>query len=158
MPATSENSDTTVCGSGRGSASQVISHVDPVLHVLLERIVGLVDRDDAVARLLRDALFDATRLHILDAYGTCRRAVAPEGGRELDDVTRDRLSEFLHDSLNREVNLAALAEIGVLTGFVDEEPGRRRHRRSRPSRHLNRSRTMIRAVTRAPISRALRDS
>ncbi|NLE78744.1 MAG: helix-turn-helix transcriptional regulator [Rhodococcus sp.] len=97
-----------------GSLRQVVSQTDPVLHGLLERIVSTAGREDAVARLLRDALFDSARLHVLDAYGTDRR-LPIERGRELDHVTRDQLSAYLHDSFDRDVQLDALADIAGMS-------------------------------------------
>ncbi|WP_157851012.1 helix-turn-helix transcriptional regulator [Gordonia phthalatica] len=99
---------------GSGELRSVISQRDPVLHGLLDRIASTSGRSDTVAGLLRDSLFDATRLHVLDAYGV-RREPRRIGRRSFDRGTRQKLTEFLHDGLDREITLEAMAEISGMS-------------------------------------------
>ncbi|BDD81050.1 AraC family transcriptional regulator [Tsukamurella pulmonis] len=85
----------------------VVSRRDPLLHQLVDRIAGIADRRDAVARLLRESLLDTMRLHILDQYG--ERPAPPTAPRALDPRALDRVVEILDDAADADIDLRALA-------------------------------------------------
>ena len=41
---------------------------DPLLHLMTQRVRGVVARDDLLARLLKESLTDVVRLHLSDRY------------------------------------------------------------------------------------------
>lgn len=84
---------------------------DPLLHQLIERMSSLADRDDVLARIMRETLTETVRLHLTDQYAPRpdrRRMAAP---RALDESTQALLEEYLNDSLDSRISLAAMAEL-----------------------------------------------
>ncbi|WP_229481262.1 AraC family transcriptional regulator [Mycolicibacterium mageritense] len=85
---------------------------DPLLHQLIERMGSLADRGDVLARIMRETLTETLRLHLTDQYGPPvpdRRKMATP--RALDESTQAVLEEYLNDSLDSRISLAAMAEL-----------------------------------------------
>ncbi|MDH6194854.1 AraC family transcriptional regulator [Mycobacterium frederiksbergense] len=95
---------------GDDTLRPVVGRRDPLLLHLVERMVDVAGRDDVVSRLLRESLADTLRLHIGDRYGE-RSQPQRRTGRELSRDEQQCLIEFLHDSLDAEVNLSTLADL-----------------------------------------------
>lgn len=87
---------------------------DPLMYQLTEGLAKLFDRDDALARLLKDSLAEALRLHIVD---TCvsTRPRRKSGRVALDPATRSALVEYLEDGLESEITLETLAELAEMS-------------------------------------------
>ncbi|MDH6198503.1 AraC family transcriptional regulator [Mycobacterium frederiksbergense] len=85
-----------------------INHKDPLLGDLVEAIYNVADRDDVVARLLRDSAIETLRLMLSDSY-TPVRPHRQYGPHELDDHTCSLLIEYLEDGLDTEISLESLA-------------------------------------------------
>lgn len=85
---------------------------DPLLYQLVERIYSVTGRDDAVARLLRETLNEAVRLHLGDRYGP-----PLDGSRDartptvLDARMQAQLREYLNDSLDTKTTLVEMARM-----------------------------------------------
>lgn len=95
---------------GDASLNPIAGRRDSIIHVLIERIASTGDRSDVVARLLRESLWDALRLHLLDAYGV--EPVVRHGQiREFDQAARRLLLDYLNDSLDEAVSLTDLADL-----------------------------------------------
>ena len=99
-----------------GGAAQVprIKKRDPLMYQLTEGLARLFGRDDSLARLLKDSLAEALRLHIVD---TCVSVRPPrKTGRDvLDPATRSALVEYLEDGLDSEITLDTLAELAEMS-------------------------------------------
>lgn len=80
---------------------------DPLLHHLTNRVQSIADRNDILARLLRDSLTDVIRLHLTDHYATVRRSRLDD--RTLDPITQAKLIELIEDGMDREITLDTLA-------------------------------------------------
>ncbi|MBN7304794.1 helix-turn-helix transcriptional regulator [Mycobacteroides abscessus subsp. bolletii] len=80
---------------------------DPLLHHLINRAHSVADRDDLLARLLRDSLADVIRLHLSDHYASIQ--YRPGGGRSLSTSAQSKLIEFIEDSMDSDISLGALA-------------------------------------------------
>lgn len=87
---------------------------DPLMYELTEGLAKLSGRDDALARLLKDSLAEALRLHIAD---TCvsARPQRNAGRVALDPATRSALVEHLEDGLESEITLETLAELAEMS-------------------------------------------
>ncbi|MGV0811190.1 AraC family transcriptional regulator [Mycolicibacterium boenickei] len=87
---------------------------DPLMYQLTEGLAKLFDRDDALARLLKDSLAEALRLHFVD---TCvsARPLRKAGRDALDPATRSALVEYLEDGLESEITLETLAELADMS-------------------------------------------
>ncbi|MCV7194153.1 helix-turn-helix transcriptional regulator [Mycolicibacterium brumae] len=103
---------TSFIGSGRLEATA--GRQDPLLHHMIERMVGLNGRGDVAARLLQESLAAGLRLHVRDRYGGGAPQRAREG-RELSDSEQRRLVEFIRDGLNSEIDLPTLAGLVGMT-------------------------------------------
>lgn len=80
---------------------------DPVLHQMTLRVHSVADREDLIARLLRESLTDVVRLHLVDHYANIRRRSVR---RVLDSAQQIRIVEFIEDSLDADISLAALSQ------------------------------------------------
>lgn len=80
---------------------------DPLLHLLMNRVHSVADRDDLLARLLRDSLADVVRLHLSDHYAAIRHHHID--GRALDAITQAKLVEFIEEELDTGIGLGTLA-------------------------------------------------
>lgn len=83
---------------------------DPLLLHMIERIASTAGRPDLVSRLLRETLTDALRLHILDIYGE-QPSPPRQPRRTFDQAAQQRLTDFLRDSLDDEIDLPTLARV-----------------------------------------------
>ncbi|QRY46706.1 helix-turn-helix transcriptional regulator [Mycolicibacterium boenickei] len=83
------------------------SYRDPLLHQITRRVRSVADREDLIARLLRESLTDAVRLHLVDHYANIRRR--PDH-RVLDPAVQIRIVEFIEDSLDADISIAALSQ------------------------------------------------
>lgn len=81
---------------------------DPLLHQLINRAHSVADRDDLLARLLRDSLADVIRLHLSDHYAAIQ--YRPGSSRSLNTSTQSQLIEFIEDGLDSDISLSALAQ------------------------------------------------
>ncbi len=86
---------------------------DPLLYHLIERIAHVAERGDVLARLLRDTLAQGLSLHIRDHYG--QLPSTPPRARFLDSDEQRRLIEFLHDSLDTDIDIPTLAGLVGMT-------------------------------------------
>lgn len=80
---------------------------DLLLYQLIRRFRGLTDRDDPMARLLRDSVADVVRLHLIDHYARIRGQHTKRRG--LDPALQARLAEYIEYGLDSEISLGALA-------------------------------------------------
>ncbi len=87
---------------------------DPLLHQLVARIGSVRDRDDAPARLLREALTETVLLHLGDRYGTSAPQLPVGSAAELDQTTKAAIIEFLADSLDSKISLQEMADLARL--------------------------------------------
>ncbi|WP_418034493.1 helix-turn-helix transcriptional regulator [Mycobacterium sp. 134] len=95
-----------------------IRYRDPLLHHLVEEIYSVADRDDAIARLLTDAVAETILVLIRNKY-TASPPVQ-RGLRPLDAVTRRMIVAYLNESLDSEIHLDALAQLTGMSvqGFI----------------------------------------
>lgn len=93
---------------GDNTLRPLVGRQDPLLRQLVERIADVADRDDVIARLLRESLTDGLRLHIRDRYGE-RSQLPRRPARTLGPVEQQRVVDFLHDGLDAEIDLPTLA-------------------------------------------------
>ncbi|TDZ41940.1 helix-turn-helix transcriptional regulator [Mycobacteroides franklinii] len=84
-----------------------VAHPDALMLQLAARMRSISDRDDVIARLLRESLVDVMWLHLSDHYAAIRRHAV--SGRALEPAAQARLMEYVEDSLDAEISLAALA-------------------------------------------------
>lgn len=89
---------------------------DPLLYQLTERLFSVAERGDAMARLFKDSLVEALRMHLLDVCtANPPRPAARAAGRArrdtLSPAVRSALVEFLHDGLDSEITLEVLADL-----------------------------------------------
>ncbi|MGA5539148.1 helix-turn-helix transcriptional regulator [Mycolicibacterium nivoides] len=92
---------------------------DPLLHQLIERMNSVAGRNDVLARMMQETLTETVRLHLTDQYGPPileRRSVAAP--RSLDQATQTLLEEYLNDSLDSRISLAAMAELAGMPAAV----------------------------------------
>ncbi len=80
---------------------------DPLLHLLTNRVQSVVNREDILARLLRDSLTDVVRLHLSDHYATIQRNRIDN--RSLDSAAQTKLVELIEDGIDAEISLDSLA-------------------------------------------------
>lgn len=80
---------------------------DPLLHHLTNRIQSIVNREDTLARLLRDSLTEVVRLHLSDHYAMVQRGQLDD--RTLDQITQAMLIELIEDGMDGEISLHTLA-------------------------------------------------
>lgn len=99
---------------GDDTLRPVAGRQDPFLLELVERVAEVRDRDDVVARLLRESLADGIRLHIRDQYGE-RPSARRRASRKFSSSERQRLVEFLHDSLDAEIDIRSLAALVTMS-------------------------------------------
>ncbi|CRZ16655.1 helix-turn-helix domain-containing protein [Mycolicibacterium neworleansense] len=92
---------------------------DPLIHHLIEEIYNVADRSDAAARLLIDSVAENILMLIRDKCAKAPRA--PRQHRSFDAVTRRMLAEHLHDSLDSDIHLGALARLTGMSvqGFIN---------------------------------------
>lgn len=83
------------------------SYRDPLLDQITRRVRSVADREDLIARLLRESLTDVVRLHLVDHYANIRRRSVR---RVLDSAEQIRIVEFIEDSLDADISLAALSQ------------------------------------------------
>lgn len=88
-------------------------HNPSVLH-LVNTIEGVADRDDTVARLLKDSAAETLRLLIIDAY-TVAPADDDKGRDTLDPPVCVRIIEYLEDGLESEITLESLAQLAEMS-------------------------------------------
>ncbi|UNB56369.1 AraC family transcriptional regulator [Mycolicibacterium sp. YH-1] len=94
---------------------------DSLLHQMTRRVQSVVDREDLLARLLKESLTDVVRLHLSDHYAMIQRRRTT---RTFDLATQVRLVEFIEDSLDEDISIAALSEFtgmsanSFITAFV----------------------------------------
>lgn len=86
---------------------------DPLLHQTTKRLRSLVDRDDLLARLLKESLSDAVRLHLVEHYTEIRRPRTTR--RALNRSEQLKLVEFIEDSLDSSISIAALARFAQMS-------------------------------------------
>lgn len=86
---------------------------DPLLHLLTDRVRSTIDRDDLLARLLRESLTDVVRLHLSDRYAMIRRRLITH--RTLDPATQVKLVELIADTPDSEISLTALARYAEMS-------------------------------------------
>ncbi len=97
---------------GRDTLRPLVGQQDPLLHHMIERIIGTEGRDDTAARLLQQSLADGLRLHVRDRYGEAAPQMRPPRRvRELSLDEQQRLIEFIRDGEDSEVNLPTLARL-----------------------------------------------
>ena len=89
---------------------------DPLLYQLTERLFSVAERDDTVARLFKDSLVEALRLHLVDTCTVVRsrtrfRDASTARRDSLSPAVRTALAEFLQDGLDSEITLEALADL-----------------------------------------------
>ncbi|QRY46709.1 helix-turn-helix transcriptional regulator [Mycolicibacterium boenickei] len=102
---------------GRDTLRPAAGGRDPLLHHMVERIMGLNGRSDIAAQLLQETLADGLRLHVRDRYGAAGPPPRRQG-RELSRSEQQRLVEFIRDGLSSEVDLPTLA--GIVGMRLDE--------------------------------------
>ncbi|MGW4096387.1 helix-turn-helix transcriptional regulator [Mycobacterium sp. NPDC004974] len=90
-----------------------INHRDPLLQDLVETVYNVADRDDVVARLLRDSAIETLRLMLSDSY-TPVRTRRQYGPHHLDAETCSLLVEYLEDGLDTEITLESLAALAKM--------------------------------------------
>ncbi|ORA21791.1 AraC family transcriptional regulator [Mycobacterium aquaticum] len=94
---------------GHTDLRPVAGEQDPFIHQLIEKIAHVAQREDVLARLLKETLAQGLSLHIRDQYG--QLPSAPSRARALDADEQRRLIEFLHDSLDTDIDIPSLAEL-----------------------------------------------
>ncbi|QRY53270.1 helix-turn-helix transcriptional regulator [Mycolicibacterium septicum] len=87
-----------------------VKHRDPLIHQMVERILEVSDREDALARLLGDSIGETLRLLITDTYTVNPPPPVRHLPDTLDSATRAMLIEFLEDSPDSEISLETLAQ------------------------------------------------
>ncbi|WP_078289405.1 AraC family transcriptional regulator [Mycobacterium sp. D16R24] len=85
-----------------------VAYSDPLIFQVASRILSIADRDDVMARLLRESLINVVQLHLGDHYAQLRQH--RESRRVLDSATQVRLIEYIEDSLDVDISLSTLAE------------------------------------------------
>ncbi|WP_232491018.1 helix-turn-helix domain-containing protein [Mycobacterium dioxanotrophicus] len=98
---------------GHTDLRPVAGEQDPFMHHLIEKIAHVAARDDVLARLLRETLAQGLSLHIRDHYG--QLPSAPSRARTLDSDEQRLLIEFLHDSLDTDIDIPSLAGLVDMT-------------------------------------------
>lgn len=98
---------TTIVGERR--LEPAIKQRDALIFALVERMSTLRGRDDIFARVLSESIAETFRLQYLEHF------VATVGSRtvrpaELDRAMKARLVEYLENSLDSDISLAAMAE------------------------------------------------
>lgn len=99
---------TSILGDAR--LQPVLAKQDRLLHTMTDRIADLAERDDVLARLLRESIVEGLCLHIRDRFSEAI-PVADDCAPELNRVQQHRIIEFLHDSPDVHVDLASLAKL-----------------------------------------------
>lgn len=82
---------------------------DLLLYQLIRRFRGLADRDDPMARLLRDSVADVVRLHLIDHYARIRGQHTKRRG--LDPALQARLAEYIEYGLDSEISFRGTGAI-----------------------------------------------
>lgn len=80
---------------------------DPLLHHLTNRIQSIVNREDILARLLRDSLDEVVRLHLSDHYAMVQHGRLDD--RTLDPIAQATVIELVEDGMDSEISLDTLA-------------------------------------------------
>lgn len=82
---------------------------DPLLQHMTQRVHTVIDRDDLLARLLMESLTDVVRLHLADRYAKILRPHTNR--RTLSTTDQRKLIEFIEDSMDASISIAALSSI-----------------------------------------------
>lgn len=99
--------------TGPRGANHPTDEQDPFIYHLIERIAHIAERGDVLARLLRYTQAQGLSLHIRDHYG--QLPSTPPRARFLDSDEQRRLIEFLHDSLDTDIDIPTLAGLVGMT-------------------------------------------
>jgi AraC family transcriptional regulator len=88
-----------------------IGYSDPFLHRTLDKLAGLGTRDDDLAHLLRDALGETIRLHLLDHYAPPAQTPTVGGQDKLTPAQERLLVAHIDEQLDRRHRLADMAAL-----------------------------------------------
>jgi AraC family transcriptional regulator len=100
-------------GFDQGPAGPVTPRPSTVWVIPADQRSTAQARDDVLARLLRETLAQGLSLHIRDHYG--QLPSAPSRARTLDSDEQRLLIEFLHDSLDTDIDIPSLAGLVDMT-------------------------------------------
>lgn len=93
---------------GERRLEPAIKQRDPLIFQLIERMSTLTTRDDVFARMLSESMVETFRLQFLEHF-VATAEVSPVRPAEMDRVMKARLVEYLEDSLDSDISLAAMA-------------------------------------------------
>lgn len=98
---------------GHTNLRPVAGEPDPFLHQLIEKIASVAHRNDVLARLQRETLVHGLSLHVHDCYG--EQPPPSPADRGLGPSEQRLLVEFLHDSLDTDIDIPTLAGLVGMT-------------------------------------------
>lgn len=91
---------------------------DPLLYQLVSRMNDVRHREDVTARILQESLTETVRIHISDRYAPQSATQRADSPTVLSAATQALLREYLADSFDSTINLAALAQMAGMSTNV----------------------------------------